>query len=82
MESSSDDVVSLSDLSISDSDRGSEYEDELKVPEVEPSTWAEIRNFGSGEAGKRLADMSHHTLLSTSFAPPVDASVNAATNKA
>ena len=48
MESNSDDVVSLSDLSISDSDPGSEYEDELKVPEVEPSTWAEIRNFGSG----------------------------------
>ena len=82
MESSSDDVVSLSDLSISDSDRGSEYEDELKVPEVEPSTWAEIRNFGSGEAANRLADVSHHTLLSTSFATPVDASVNASTSKA
>ena len=82
MESNYDDVVSLSDLSISDSDPGSEYEDELKVPEVEPSTWAEIRNFGSGEAANRLADVSHHTLLSTSFATPVDASVNASTSKA
>ena len=82
MESNSDDVVSLSDLSISDSDRGSEYEDGLKAPEVEPSTWAEIRNFGSGEAANRLADVSHHTLLSTSFATPVDASVNASTSKA
>ena len=82
MESNYDDVGSLSDLSISDSDPGSEYDDELKVPEVEPSTWAEIRNFGSGEAANRLADVSHHTLLSTSFATPVDASVNASTSKA
>lgn len=82
MGSNSDDVVSLSDLSISDSDRGSEYEDELKALEVEPSTWAEIRHFGPGEAANRLADISHRTLLSASFAPPVDASVNASTSKA
>ena len=82
MESYSDDVVSLSDLAISDSDLGSEYEDGLKAPEVEPSTWAEIRNFGSGGAASRLADMSHLTLLSTSFAPPVDASLNMSTSKA
>ena len=34
------------------------------------------------EAANRLADVSHHTLLSTSFATPVDASVNASTSKA
>lgn len=66
MESSSDGDVSLSDLSISDTDIDSDQEEEGKGPEVEPSTWVEIRNC---EAANRLAEV-----LSTTSTPPVDAS--------
>ena len=83
MESSSDGDVSLSDLSIADNEIDSEYEDELKVPEVEPSTWVEIRNCGRDEAANRLlADVSYHMLLSTSSTPPVDASAITSTSDA
>ena len=66
MESSSDGDVSLSDLSISDTDIDSDQEEEGKGPEVESSTWVEIRNC---EAANRLAEV-----LSTTSTPPVDAS--------
>jgi hypothetical protein len=82
MESSSDDVVSLSDLSISDSDLGSECEDELNILKLEPSTWEEIRNFGRDEAAKRLAEVSYHMLLSTNSVPHVDASAITSTSDA